>query len=57
MVIAYSQKEHMTVISSVNQDDDHQSSDVLPSVWYCDKVDSRLAKGNKERWYCGFCVN
>ena len=44
-------------MSSVTQDDDHQSSDVLLLNWECDKVDRRRAKGNKERWYCGFCGN
>ena len=44
-------------MSSVTQDDHHQSSDVLLSIWECDKVDRRGAKGDKERCYCGFCGN
>ena len=44
-------------MSSVTQDYDHQSSDIILLVWECDKVDKMGAKGNKERWYCGFCVN
>ena len=47
----------MTIISSITQDDDHQISDVLLSIWECDKVDRRVSKGNKERWYCGFYGN
>ena len=50
-------KEDMTIMSSINQDDDHQISDVLLSIWDYDKIDRRAAKGNKERWYCGFCGN
>ena len=42
---------------SLTQDDDHQSSDVILFIWECDKVDMRGGKGNKERWYCGFCRN
>ena len=42
-------KEDMTIIPCVTQYDDSQSSDVLISVWGCDKVDRRLAKANKER--------
>ena len=37
--------------------DDHQISDVLLSIWWCDKVDRRGEKGNKDTWYCGFCGN
>ena len=37
-------------MSSVTQDDYHQSSNVLLSIWDCDK-------GNKEHWYCVFCGN
>ena len=44
-------------MSSLIQYDDHQSSDVLLSIWECDKVDRRGAKCNKYRWYCGFCGN
>ena len=44
-------------MSSVTQDDDHQSSDVLLSIWQCEKVYSRGVKGNEEKWYYGFCVN
>ena len=44
-------------MSSLTQDDDHQSIGVLLSVWECDKVDSREEKGDKERWYCGLCLN
>ena len=50
-------KEDTKIMPSITQDDDHQSSDVLLCIWECDKVDRRGAKGNKERWYCGFCVN
>ena len=50
-------KEDMTIMSSVTQYDDNQSSDVLLSIWECDKVDRRVARGNKERWYRGFCEN
>ena len=50
-------KEDLKIISSVTQDYDHQSSDVLLSMCYCDKFDRRGAKGNNERWYCGFCGN
>ena len=50
-------KEDMEIMSSVTQDDDHQTSDVLLSIWECDKVDRRGAKGNKERWYFGFRGN
>ena len=38
-------------MSSLTQDDDNQSSDVLLSIWECDKVDRREEKGNEERWY------
>ena len=44
-------------MSSFTQDDDGQISDVLLSIWACGEVGSRGAKGNKERWYGGFCVN
>ena len=44
-------------MSSVTQDDDNQIRDVLLYIWECDKVDRRVAKGNKECWYCGFCRN
>ena len=44
-------------MSSFNQDDHHQSSDVLLYIWGCDKFDMKGAKGNKELWYCGFCGN
>ena len=47
----------MTVMSSVTKDDDYQISDFLLLVWECDKVDIRVAKGNKEHWYCGFYGN
>ena len=50
-------KEDLKIVSSVTQYDDHQSSDFLLLVRKCDKVDRRGAKGNKERWFCGFCVN
>ena len=50
-------KEDLTIISSVTQYDGHQSSDVLLYIWEFDKVGIRGAKGNKERWYCGLCVN
>ena len=38
-------KEDLSIMSSLNQDHHHQSSDVLLSIWYCDKVDRRWAKG------------
>ena len=44
-------------MSSITQDDDHQRRDVLLSIWECDKVDKRVSKGNKERWYCGLYGN
>ena len=44
-------------MSSVTHDDDHHISDVLLSIWECDKVDRRGANVNKERWHCGFCEN
>ena len=50
-------KEDLKIISSLTQYDGHQSSDFLLSIWECDKVDRKGAKGNKERWYCGFCGN
>ena len=50
-------KEDMKIMSSVTQDNDHQSSNVLLYIWECEKVDRRGSKGNKERWYCGFCGN
>ena len=31
-------KDYLTIMSNSTQDDDHQSSDVLLSVWECDKV-------------------
>ena len=50
-------KENLKIIPSVTQDDDHQISNVLISIWDCDKVDRREANRNKKRWYCGFCGN
>ena len=50
-------KEYMKIMSSVTQDYDNKNSDVLLSILECDKVDRRGEKGNKERWYCGFCAN
>ena len=50
-------KEYLTIMSSVTQDNDHQIIDVLLLIWECEKVDRRGAKGNKERWYCGFFGN
>ena len=50
-------KEDIKIMSSLTQDDDHQSSDVLLSIWMCNKVDMRGAKENKERRYCGFYGN
>ena len=44
-------------MSSITQDDDNQSSDVLLSIWECDKVDMRVEKGNKECWYRGLYRN
>ena len=43
-------KEDLTIVSSVTQYDDHQSSDFLLLVRKCDKVDRRGEKGNKEFW-------
>ena len=34
-------------MSSLNQYDDHQISDVILSIWGCDKVDSRGGRGIK----------
>ena len=42
-------------MSSLTQDDYHQSSDVLIFIWECDTVDRRGERGNKEHWRCGFC--
>ena len=50
-------KEDLKIMSSLTQNDDHQSSDVLFLIWECDNVDRRVSKGNKECWYCGFCGN
>ena len=50
-------KEDLKIMSSLTQDDDHQISYVLLSIWECDKVNRRGAKVNKERWYCGFYRN
>ena len=44
-------------MSSVTQYDDDQSNDFLFSIWECDKVYRRVAKGNKECWYCQSCGN
>ena len=44
-------------MSSLTQDDHHQSSDFLLSIWECYRVDRRGEKGNKELWYCGLCGN
>ena len=44
-------------MSSLTQDDDNQSSDVLLLIWECDKVDRRGSKGNKESYYWGFLIN
>ena len=44
-------------MSSITQDNDHQSSDFLLQIWECGKVDTRKAKWNKEHWYYVFCVN
>ena len=43
-------KEDLTIMSGVTQDDDHQRSDVILSIWECDKVDRRGEKDNKECW-------
>ena len=43
-------KEDMKIMSSLTQDNYHQSSNVFLSIWGYNKVDSRVAKGNKERW-------
>ena len=37
-------KEDMKIMSSITQDADHQSSDVLLSIWERNKVDRRGAK-------------
>ena len=46
-------KQYLIIVSSLTQDNYHQSSDVLLSILECDKVHRILAKGNKERWFCG----
>ena len=46
-------KEDMKTMSSLNQDDDNQSSDVILYIWEYDKVDRKGANLNKERWYHG----
>ena len=51
------EKEDLTTMSSITKDDDHQISAVILSTWWCDKVDRRGEKGNKECWYCGLCGN
>ena len=50
-------KDYMIIMSSVTQDDDYQSSDVILLIWESEKVDRRGSKGNKERWYCGLYGN
>ena len=50
-------KEDLTIMLSVTQDDDHKITDVLLLIWECNNVDRRGAKDNKELWYCGFCGN
>ena len=50
-------KEDLKIMSSVTQDDDHQSSNVILSIWEYDKVYRRGAKGNKDRWYYGLYRN
>ena len=50
-------KEDLTIMSNVTEDDDNQSRDVLLLILDCDKVGRRGAKENKERWYFGLCVN
>ena len=50
-------KEGRKIMSSLTQDDYNQSSDVILSIWECDKVGRRGEKGNDECWYCGFCGN
>ena len=42
-------KEDLTIMPRVTQDDDHQSSDVIIYIWECVKGNRRVAKGNKER--------
>ena len=49
--------EDLKIMSSVTQDDDNQSSDVILSIWECGKVYKRRRKGNEEHCYCGFCGN
>ena len=40
-------KEDLTTMSSVTQDDDHQSSDIVLYIWECEKVDRRGEMGIK----------
>ena len=40
-------KEYLTTMSSLTQDNDHQSSDVLLLIWECDRVERRVEKRNK----------
>ena len=40
-------KEDLKIMSSITQDDHHQSTDVLLSIWEFDEVDKRGAKWNK----------
>ena len=40
-------KEDLAIMSSVTQYNDNQRSDVLLSIWECDKVDGRGEKGSK----------
>ena len=40
-------KEDLTIISSLTQYDDNQISDVILSIWGCDKVDRSISKGNR----------
>ena len=50
-------KKNLTIMSSLIQVDDNQSSDVLLSIWECDKVYRRGAFGYKDCWSCRFCGN
>ena len=44
-------------MSSLTKDYDNQSSNFILLIWGCGKVDRRVIKGNKDRWYCGLCGN
>ena len=50
-------KEDLKIMSSLIQYDFNQKSDVILLILECDTFNRRWAKGNKERWYCGWCRN